>query len=137
MPARQKENSNTEAKVIVRQHVLKYISELGVKNPKILDAFAAHGHLWQEAWGGTENYLGLELKPIVDGRRNLILGDNTRLLRNKNLDLESFDIFDLDAFGCPFYQFLIIAKRLAKSKKTFGFVLTDGTKYSASQNQMP
>jgi hypothetical protein len=123
-------NSSTEAKIEVRKHVLEAV---GLPEPMILDCFAAGGHMWKLAWDKTNKYVGIDKDTYTDERR-MIIGDNERILRQ--LALDEFDIFDLDAFGSPFHQLAIICNRLRWTRTDrVGIVLTDGTGFAAKCNQ--
>lgn len=88
----------------------------------------------KEAYGGTDNYLGLDTEQFRNDRATLVC-DNRRYLRMA--DLDEFDLFDLDAYGSPFEQFAIICTRLQWTRaKTIGFVLTDGTGMNSRFNAM-
>ena len=124
-------NTSVIDKVKIRHHVLE---KLGVDNPRILDAFCAKGEMWRDAYGETDNYVGLDLEKFID-KRNTVICDNVRYLRQA--DLDQFDIFDLDAFGSPFECLAVIAHRIKWSRtKRVGIVLTDGTGVNSKFNAM-
>lgn len=123
-----KTNSALTAKVELRQSVLE---RLGVDSPRVLDCFCAGGEMWRAAYGGTDNYLGLDKNQFDDERRTVVC-DNTRFLRHYSLDLDQFDVFDLDAFGSPAYPLAIICQRLRWSRvDKVAVFLTDDNKRGA------
>lgn len=92
--------------------------------------------MWSCAYGGTPNYLGLDRTAYTDERRTIVC-DNTRFLRLRNLDLDQFDVFDLDAFGSPAYCLAIICRRLRWTRvNQVGILLTDGTGFNAKMNSV-
>ena len=122
-------NTSTDAKVSLRREMLKL---LGTTDPKILDAYGGPGELWKLAYDETPNYVGVDKRLYLDGR-TMVKGDNTRFLRA--IDLESFDVFDLDAFGSPFESLAIISHRFKwKEKDRIAVFLTEGTGFNAAMN---
>ena len=116
-------SSFTSAKVDLRKEFLK---KLGINNPKILDVYAGPGTMWKKAYNKSKNYLGLDLEFFNDERR-MVYGNNADYLRCSK-ELDTFDVFDLDAFGVPFECLAIICNRLQWTKKNKVIVfLTDGT----------
>jgi hypothetical protein len=115
-------SSSVEDKVILRHEM---IALLGVDDPKILDVYAGPGTMWDKAYGRTKNYLGLDKEMFKDERR-MIVCDNARYLRNCST-LDSFDVFDLDAYGSPFEPLAIICDRITwTQKKRIAVFITDG-----------
>lgn len=112
------------------------IARLGRENPRILDAYCGPGTMWRRAYAETTNYLGLDRTPYDDERRTIVC-DDTRFLRLRGLDLDQFDIFDLDAFGSPAYPLAIICRRLRWTRvQSVGVLLTDGTGFNAKMNSV-
>lgn len=90
--------------------------------------------MWEKAYNKTPHYLGLDQEFYNDARRTVVC-DNQRFLRQRGVDLDDFDVFDLDAYGCPAYQLVTLCKRLKWTKRNkVGIVLTDGTGYNAKMN---
>jgi hypothetical protein len=128
----QNQNTSFQDKVKVRHHVIK---SLGLTDPMILDVFAGRGEMWKTAYNKTKNYLGIEQKFLTNDPRRMVFCENTRFLRQA--DLDEFDLFDLDAWGLPFEQLAIICSRLEFTKrKKVGIVLTDGTGFNAKFGTM-
>jgi len=108
-----------KTKITVRDRILQEIGEASV-----FDAFAGSGKMYREVWHRAQAYVGCDLRWYPDQREAYVC-DNTRLLRA--LDLQRFNLFDLDAYGSPYTQLAIIAarRRLAAGDRV-GLVLTDG-----------
>lgn len=110
------------AKVQIRQHVL---NELTPARTVVFDAFAGTGLMWAEVWKHAAGYVGCDERWHADARCCFV-ADNRRVMRC--IDLSPFTCFDLDAFGSPWDQALILAarRRLAPGERV-GLVLTEGT----------
>lgn len=121
IPAK-RESSNIGAKIKIRENVLLAI---GTDRASVFDAFAAAGELHKAVWHRAHSYVGCDLQFFRDDRMAFV-ADNRRVLRS--IDLAQFNLFDLDAFGSPWEQAYIIAKRrpLAIGER-LGLVLTEGS----------
>jgi hypothetical protein len=64
--------------------------------------------MWTHVWREAAGYVGCDLKWFAD-ERCCYVADNRRVLRCA--DLSSFTCFDLDAYGSPWEQALIVAAR--------------------------
>ena len=110
------------AKVKLRLNVL---AEL---NPaRVLDCFCGTGQMFDNAWRQAASYTGCDERPWspADPVSRFVV-DNRRLLRA--LDLQRFNVFDLDAYGSPWEQMMIIADRRRWAPGERGaVVLTDGS----------
>jgi hypothetical protein len=94
-----------------------------IADPSVLECFAGEGKIYSACY---QNYpcVGLDLKAIADGRTILHI-DNRRFLRSA--DLSRFNVFDLDAYGSPWHQWLIILKRrIVAPGEQIAVFLTDG-----------
>lgn len=118
IPAK-RESSNIGAKIKIRENVLLAI---GTDRASVFDAFAAAGELHKAVWHRAHSYVGCDLQFFRDDRMAFV-ADNRRVLRS--IDLAQFNLFDLDAFGSPWEQAYIIAKRrpLATRALLFRFQL--------------
>lgn len=109
------------AKVQIRRAVLEH-----VKPARVFDAFCGEGVMFREVWKDAAEYIGCDQRdwsPQETIRR--FVADNQRVLRC--IELDRFNIFDLDAFGSPWEQALIIAaRRRWKAGERGGLVVTDG-----------
>lgn len=123
------DNTDNGEKIIIRKKLLEQL-----QNPSVLECFAGHGHIWRECYTGLP-YLGLDLKPIKD-QRNILQIDNRKFLRSA--DLSPFNLFDIDAYGSPWHQFLIIMNRrkIIPGEK-IAIAITDGLTFKMSMSDCP
>jgi hypothetical protein len=113
------DNSGLAAKVEIRRRLLDSLEE-----PSVLDCFAGEGHLAAACYEGLK-YLGLDKRGLGADLRV----DNIRFLRSAGL--EEYNLFDLDAWGSPWYQFFIIMTRRAFAPgELVAFALTDGLDFT-------
>lgn len=106
------------AKVEIRRNVLDAIAPAHV-----LDCFAGSGGFYQTVWKDAASYVGCDRRYFPDERTAFVC-DNRRMLRA--VDLDAFNVFDLDAYGLPWEQAIIIAaRRRAKSGEKIGIVFTE------------
>jgi len=119
------------AKVAVRRKVLEAV---GAK-AAVFDAFAGSGEMYSAVWKDAGGYAGCDLKPQRDGRL-MFCADNRRVMRA--LDLQQFGIFDLDSYGSPWVQAIIIAdRRRVAPGEQLGLVLTEGAGFAYKSNIVP
>ena len=109
-------------KVELRQRLLD-----AVPGSSVLDCFCGvDGAMHEAVWKGAESYVGIDEKYRWGDQRRRYVGDNQRVLRA--LDLNQFNIFDLDAYGSPWKQMLILAERRDWPKgELCGVAITDGS----------
>ena len=89
------------------------------KNIKVLDCFAGRSRIWKEIKKKSNrniNVVGIDR--ISYG--STLKGDNVKYL--KGMDLDKYDIIDLDAYGVPFRQLEIIFKKKYKGILFITFV---------------
>jgi hypothetical protein len=111
------------AKVDIRQRVFNEIAATG--DVRVFDAYAGSGEMYSAVWNKAKAYTGCDLKWERDGRR-MFVGDNRRVMRS--IDLRPFNVFDLDAYGSPWEQAIIVAgRRRVGPGELFGLVLTEGS----------
>lgn len=95
-------------KVALRRHSLSAIKSNEVR---VLDCFAGHGRVWKTVAANEPSrvirVVGIDKR--TDVRRPLLHGDNRKFLLT--MDLNRFDIIDLDAYGNPIEQVLILLAR--------------------------
>jgi len=121
-------NTGLASKIKIRKALLK---ELEVE--KVLDCYAGTGEMYRNCYLKYD-YLGLDRRIPVNFTQNLIEIDNTKYLRSENLN--QFNVFDLDAFGNPWYQFgIVLHRRTSKSK--FVVFCTDSLILGASFGELP
>lgn len=111
------------------------LEAIGPGEARVFDAFAGSGVMFEKVWKGAASYTGCDLKFFRDGRRAFV-ADNRRVLRS--IDLTAFNVFDLDAYGAPWEQALIIARRRPVSPgERIAIVLTEGSGLSLKQQNLP
>jgi len=119
------------AKVEIRRNVMAALGEPA----RVFDGFAGAGHLYRAVWREAASYTGCDQRYFADGRR-MFVADNRRVLRS--LDLAAFNLFDLDAYGSPWEQALIVAarRRVAPGER-IGMVFTEGNGLNYKGNVVP
>jgi len=101
----QTDNSYFRAKVALRKEAL---ASIGKKEVKVLDCFYGQGLIWKAIRNEVDidiSVLGIEIKK-GKSMDCVIEGDNLKVL--PTLDLDCYDLIDLDAYGSPFKQLEII-----------------------------
>ncbi len=92
------ENSYLRAKVELRKRFLP--NRPGVR---VLDLFSADGTIWNTITRETRRKIDvLRIEKEPDRQGTYLRGDNLKFLGS--LDLDRFDVIDLDAYGVPFKQ---------------------------------
>jgi len=121
------------SKVQLRRLVMEAI---GADRARVFDAFAGSGVMYRAAWHQAGlGYVGCDLRWFRDGRLAYV-ADNRRVMRA--IDLSSFNVFDLDAYGAPWEQALILAdRREVAPGELVGIVLTDGAALNIKLGGMP
>lgn len=118
------------AKIALRRQLLHAMSET-----RVFDAFAGSGKMFHEVWKDAAEYAGCDFRWFIDDRMCYV-ADNRRVLRA--IDLQAFNIFDLDAYGSPWEQALIIAERRRVAPgEMIGFAITDGTRLNLKMGGLP
>lgn len=121
-----------KAKADLRRNVL---AEIGAGNAHVFDAFAGNGVMYEAVWREASSYAGCDLVWYRDHRLAYV-ADNRRVLRS--VDLAQFNIFDLDAYGSPWEQALIVADRREVSPgERIGILLTEGSGLNMKLGGMP
>lgn len=110
------DNQHLDAKVQLRARHLPDKSVVSV-----LDCFHGEGVVWDAV---RSKLPGRDIRVVgIDQRRGLgglyLHGDNRKYL--SSMDLDSYDVIDLDAYGCPFDQLEILFSRKIASQKTVFF----------------
>lgn len=102
---------------------------------QVFDAFAGSGRMHRDVYREAAFYVGCDLRWYFDERLAFV-ADNRRVLRA--IDLDAFNLFDLDAYGSPWEQALIIAarRRVAPGER-IGICLTDGSMTKLKMGQLP
>jgi hypothetical protein len=123
------------AKVDIRRRVL---AGVGTRDARVFDGFAGAGELYAAVWKDAAAYTGCDLKyqPMRGDVRLMFAADNRRVLRS--LDLSAFNVFDLDAYGSPWEQALIVAaRRKVAAGERIGFTITEGGGIPYKANIVP
>ena len=101
------DNSNFEKKVALR---LEAINEIPKDEIRVLDCFAGYGLLWKEVQKRTSKKIRLlQIEKEKGKNSHALCGDNLKFL--PTLDLDNFDLIDLDAYGVPSRQIRIIKNK--------------------------
>ncbi len=125
----QVDNTDNGEKIEIRRRLLQALPA-----PSVLECFAGEGKIYQQCYRDLP-YTGLDRKQINDAR-NIIAVDNRRYLRSA--DLEQFNLFDLDAYGSPWHQFLIIIERRTFTVgEPVAFALTEGLDFKMRMSGLP
>jgi len=108
------DNSHLCAKVKLRA---KYIPDEDIK---VLDAFGGYGKVWNEVIKvtGRKNICRVGFDKQI--RPGCIRGDNRKWMAGMNLNL--FNVIDLDAYGIPFDQMQILFLNKYKGYVFFTFI---------------
>lgn len=127
------DNQAHGAKVTIRKRVADALAA----PVRVFDAFAGAGGMMHEAiWKDAEHYVGCDLKWDRDDGRLMYVADNRRVMRA--IDLGKFNIYDLDAYGFPWEQALIIAdRRTVKPGEAVGMIFTEGGGIAYKANSVP
>jgi len=119
------------AKVAIRAMVLEAI---GPDTASVFDAFAGAGEMHSAVWRHAKDYTGCDQKWQRDGRK-MFCADNRRVMRS--IKLTQFNVFDLDSYGSPWEQAIIIAdRRPVKPGELIGVALTEGSALGFNVNAM-
>ena len=112
------DNAQISAKEEIRKKILSKI-----ENPCVLEVFCGAGEMYQKVWANAEKYTGIDKRKFFD-ERNTICGDAEKAIRV--VDLEQYNIFDIDAYGSPYniLSYIILNRRFTDQ---VAFVLTDGS----------
>lgn len=113
--------ASEEAKAKIRRNVLDVVGA----SAHVFDAFAGTGEMYRRVWHAAAGYVGCDKNWTRGEGRAVFVADNVRVMRA--IDLSRFAIFDLDAFGSPWEQAIIVAarRRIAPGER-LGLILTDG-----------
>lgn len=116
-----------EFKAQLRRDVMADLREQGAEEVRVFDAFCGPvGEMFAHAWHEADAYVGCDEDYVFPDLRHRYVGDNRRVMRA--IDLSAFNVFDLDAYGSPWEQMVILAARRSWSKGELGaVVLTDST----------
>ena len=113
-----------QAKLALRNQVLSK-----VRPSRVLDLFSGRGEMWRGAWHRADHYLGVDVRPWrSDEPHHRLVMSNAKAVAA--LNLQAYNIFDLDAYGEPWSIAVAIAKRRTWAPGELGaLVLTDGSSF--------
>ena len=94
--------TNNDKTMIEAKIQLRLMSLPNLNQINILDCFAGEGILWNEVQKRTKKQLKILSIDKNNYKKISLRGDNIKFL--KSLDLNKYDIIDLDAWGCPANQ---------------------------------
>uniref|UniRef100_A0AAU8AZJ7 SAM-dependent methyltransferase n=1 Tax=Dulem virus 36 TaxID=3145754 RepID=A0AAU8AZJ7_9CAUD len=82
----------------------------------VLDCFHGKGEIWENMHklSKIDKVQGIEKNKKLHSCFDTLYGDNLKLL--KTIDIDEYNVIDLDAFGSPFKQMDIIFARAQKPK---------------------
>ena len=107
--------TNNDSALIEKKIQLRLESLPDKEEIKILEAFGGEGILWNEVKKRTDKKIKILSIDKNDYKKINLKGDNIKFLKSINLD--DFDIIDLDSWGSPSNQLDIL-----KSKKYKGII---------------
>ena len=110
------------AKIDLREKVLSEVPDASV-----LDLYCGvERQMYEAVWKRANSYVACDARPWTPAEPTRFVADNRVLLRC--LPLEPFNVFDVDAYGSPWEQMLILAhRRRWASGERGAVVLTDGS----------
>jgi hypothetical protein len=108
-----------QAKITLRERVLEM-----VKPAHVFDAYCGPtGEMWKAVWSKAASYTGCDTDYRPFDPRHRFVADNRTVMRS--IDLHKYNVFDLDAFGEPWEQLLILsARRMWKPSERGALLLT-------------
>ena len=113
-------NAKNKSKIQIRENVLSLF-----KNERnVLEVFCGDGKMYRDVWKKGDKYTGIDIVEFND-ERETIQGDSKEVLNS--LDIDRYNIFDIDAYGSPYEELSIILKKLDRNKyNEYAFIITDG-----------
>lgn len=92
-----------------------------------MDAFCgSKGDMHAAVWSRAASYVGVDLEWLPADARRRFTAEASLVLRS--VDLTAFNVFDLDAFGSPWTEAIIIAARRSWAPGERGaLIVTDGS----------
>ena len=103
------DNDNLSKKLAIRLFAMDKLGKSKMEMIRVLDCFAGDGLLWhylKKESGHRIEHIGIDSLPKQGAR---YLGDNRRYLAQ--LPIDDYDVIDFDAYGVPYDQMKILAKR--------------------------
>ena len=98
------DNSYLKYKALLRLETINLIPK---KSIKVLECYSGEGIIWKEVKMASKKQISiLQIEKQKGKNKFAIYGDNIKVM--KSIDLNAFDIIDLDAYGIPYEQLKII-----------------------------
>jgi len=121
-----KDNTSEELKAALRRWLLSNMGE----RPRVLDCFSGIERRMYHTCYSALSYTSVDQKKDAGADYEV---DSRLFLRS--CDLSHWNLFDLDAYGCPWHHFMILCAR--RPPGPFGVALTEGLRYNADMNSLP
>lgn len=112
------DNAKITAKKKIREFILSKVEKTSV-----LEVFCGAGDMYRDVWHQADSYTGIDKRKFFD-KRNTLCGDAEKVL--SVIDIDCFNVFDIDAYGSPYDCLDLILKRYAGNHKEVAFIITDG-----------
>lgn len=115
-----KTNNDSEmlkAKIQLRIESIKHLEVVNV-----LELFGGEGVLWKEVLKQTDKQIKILSIDKNKYKRLQLQGENTKFI--ESLDLQIFDVIDIDAWGSPYKQLEMIIKKRYKGIVHCTFIQT-------------
>jgi hypothetical protein len=115
---KQTDNSYLEDKIALRLNCIPKLKTL-----RVLDCYHGSGSIWkniQKKYGGNIKILKIDKEQKDDGF--VLIGENEKYI--KSLNLNNFDVVDLDAYGVPYEQLKEVFKQGFKGWVFVTFIQT-------------
>lgn len=108
-----------------------------IKPARVFEAFCGPETMRRQAWHDVRTWVGCDLAEWNYQRDTpRFVADNLRVMRA--IDLHAFNVFDLDAYGSPWAQMLILsARRKWGAGERGAVVLTDGSSLKTRMGGVP
>ena len=102
-------NTMPTVKASLRSNALKFVS-----SPlRVLDVFCRYGEMFNAVYKDAEKYTGIDIDPrCKDDKREVLIGKAEKVL--KQIDVNEYNVFDLDAYSDPYQEFIYIVGNLKK-----------------------
>jgi tRNA G26 N,N-dimethylase Trm1 len=114
--------TNNDLKLLIHKVDLRLMSLPDKQEINVLEAFGGEGILWNEVRKLTDQKINTLSIDINTYEKINLKGDNLKFL--KSIDLKMFDIIDLDSWGSPVEQLLILKQRNYKGVVHCTFIQT-------------
>jgi hypothetical protein len=103
---------------------------------RVLDVFSGEGLLWDKAYQRTTNYIGIDVDDSLPTLgREIMHCDSMHAL--KQLDLNEFDLIDIDAFADPWPEFNYIVSTITRPSTTIFLTESLGRNVATSTSLAP